>query len=412
MVKALHERDLVGTHVVDFEERVDMKRLRRDRIAKLQEEIAKADLGGLLLFDPVNIRYATGTRMLEAFAYRHKNRHALVPREGKPILYQGTPFDEAVAGEDVDCRWVHTFEFWQTGSYMRDATERWAETMNDALAELGMSGERLGIDRLDAISTLALQKREIALDDAVEPLGMARAIKTPEELALIRQSCAVADVALWKIQQALEPGVTEEDLFGVLMETNLKYGGERIDGKLLTAGGNTNPWLKREASDRIVRAGDLVGIDTDMAGPNGYFADVSRTYLCGDGKPNEEQMDAYKRAYDFLHTSIPYFKPGAAFQDIAEAVPEVPDEYKANRYVVLAHGAGMSDEWPALYFTDTSDTGFGNYPGEIQENMVMCMEASFGREGGREQVKLEEQLIIHADGPEVISQAPYDLRFV
>lgn len=411
MVKALHERDLVGSHIVDFDERVDMKRLRRERIMKLQAEIAKADLGGVLLFDPVNVRYATGTRMLETFAYRHKGRHALVPREGKPVLFQGTPFDEAAAGDDIECRWTETFEFWQTGSYVREATHKWGGMINDSLAELGIAGERLGIDRLDAISTLALQKREINLDDAVEPLGMARATKTPDELALIRQACAIADVALWEVQQALKPGVTEDQLFGVLMETNLRYGGERIDGKLLTAGGNTNPWLKREASDRIVRAGDLVGIDTDMAGPNGYFADVSRTYLCGDVKPNEEQMDAYKRAYDFLYSSIPYFKPGASFQKIAESVQEVPDEYKANRYVVLAHGVGMSDEWPALYFTDTSETGFGNYPGEIQENMVMCMEASFGREDGREQVKLEEQLIIHPDGPEIISQAPYDLRF-
>ena len=123
-------------------------------------------------------------------------------------------------------------------------------------------------------------------------------------------------------------------------------------------------------------------------------------------------MDAYKRAYDFIYTSIPYLKPGAGFQEIADSVPKVPVEYMANRYPVLAHGVGMSDEWPAVYFPDTSETGFGNYPGEIQENMVICMEASFGRDNGREQVKLEEQVIIHADGPEIISQAPFDLRFV
>ena len=412
MVKALHERDLIGSHAVDFEERVDMKRLRRERIEKLQAEIAKADLGAVVLFDPVNVRYATGTRLLETFAYRFKGRHALVPREGKPILFQGAPFDEAVVGDDVECRWADTFEFWQTGSYVREATHKWAGMINDTLSELGISGDRLGVDRLDALSTLALQKREITLDDAAESVAMARAIKTSDELVLIRQACAVADVALWEVKQAMTPGVTEDQLFAILMETNLRFGGERIDGKLLTAGGNTNPWLKRESSDRIVRPGDLVAIDTDMAGPNGYFADISRTYLCGDVKPNEEQMDAYRRAYDFIYTSIPYLKPGAGFQEIADSVPKVPVEYRANRYPVLAHGVGMSDEWPAVYFPDTSETGFGNYPGEIQENMVICMEASFGRDNGREQVKLEEQLIIHADGPEIISQAPFDMRFV
>ncbi|MFQ5933214.1 MAG: M24 family metallopeptidase [Dehalococcoidia bacterium] len=411
MVKALHQRDLVGAQVVDFDERVDIRRLRRQRIGRLQAEIAKADLGAALLFDPVNVRYATGTRLLETFALRFKGRHALVPREGPPILFQANEMDEAAVGDDVICRPMHTFEFWQTGSYVNDATAKWAQLMKETLLDLSLAGERLGIDRLDAISVLALQELDVNLADAVQPLGMARAIKTVDELALIRQACAIADVALWNVQQAIEPGVTEEELFAVMMETNLRYGGERIDGKLLAAGGNTNPWLKREASNRMVRSGDLVAIDTDMAGPMDYFADISRTYLCGDGRPNEEQMDAYKRAYDFLYTSIPLFKPCTAFQEIAEKVPEVPEEYKANRYVVLAHGAGMSDEWPALYFPDTSETGFGNYPGELQEHMVICMEASFGREGGREQVKLEEQMIITARGPEVISQAPFDWRF-
>ena len=252
----------------------------------------------------------------------------------------------------------------------------------------------------------------VKIVDGAEAVAMARAIKTQDELALIRQACAIADVALWEVQQAIRPGVTEDELFAVMTYTNLRYGGEHQDCRLLAAGGNTNPWLLREASDRIVRPGDLVAIDTDMAGPMGYFADISRTYLCGDVRPNEEQLEGYKLAYEFIQRSLPLFTPGTTFQELAEGVPPVPDEYKANRYVVVAHGVGMSDEWPAIYWPDSSWTGFGNYPGEFRENMVMTMEASFGREEGRELVKLEEQLIITADGPEVISQAPFDERLV
>ena len=101
-----------------------------------------------------------------------------------------------------------------------------------------------------------------------------------------------------------------------------------------------------------------------------------------------------------------------SFPEIAEKAPAFPEKYRANRYVVLAHGAGMSDEWPAIYFPDTSWSGFGNDPEVIQENMVICVEALVGEEDRRESVKLEEQLIVTARGSEVISLAPYDWRFV
>ena len=191
---------------------------------------------------------------------------------------------------------------------------------------------------------------------------------------------------------------------------NFRYGGEHMDARLLSAGGNTNPWY-REASDRIVREGDLVAFDTDMAGPMGYFADVSRTYLCGD-KPTAEQKEAYKVAYDMIQQSLPLFRPGMTFKEIAEKAPPYPEEYKANRYVVLAHGVGMADEWPAIYFVDKSWIGMGNYDGQLEENMVMSVESYAGKEGTREGVKLEEEVIICADGPEIISLAAQDWRLL
>ena len=412
-LKGIHENDLLGTHVVDFEERVDIERLRRERIQRLQAEMAKQGLGAVLLFDPTNVRYATGTRLMENFGLRFKGRHVLVPVEGKPVLFNGNELEDVVLGNNIDRRDAISIEFWTTGSYTRDNIKKWAGELKSSLKEMGVAGEKVGTDRLDVLTMHALEDNDIQLDDALEPLSMARAIKTVDEIALIKQACAIADVALWEVQQAIVPGVTEDDMFAVMMYINLKYGGERIDDKQMTAGGNTNPWLKRNASDRIIRHGDLVGMDTDMMGPMGYFADISRTYLCGDGRPNEEQLDAYHRAYDFIQESLPLFKPGISFHELAEKAPEVPDEYLANRYPLIAHGDGMSDEWPGIYFLkDDRPEGGTNYEGVLQENMVMSMEASFGRKGGREQVKLEEQLIVTADGPLLISQAPYDERLV
>ena len=406
-----HQKDLIGSQVVDFESRVDMERLKADRLARLQSAMAAADLDALLLFDPVNIRYAIGSRMNETFGLRFKGSHLLLAQEGKPVFFESNEIQAEYFAEMTDVQPQVGVEFWLTGDYTRDSTLRWAQAVRDALNGMGVSSSRLGIDRLDAYTLNALLDKGFTFADGLEPLSRARAIKTPDEITLLRQACAIGDVGLAKVQAAIKPGVTENDLFATLQGYNLSRGGERIDGKLLTAGGNTNPWIKRDASDRLVMPGNLVAIDTDMAGPMGYFADISRTYLCGDGNPNEEQMDAYRRAYDYIYSTIPYFVPGATFAEVAEKAPTIPPEYNRNRYPLMAHGAGMSDEWPAIYFKDPRPDEPSNYAGVIEENMVICMEGSFGREGGMEQVKLEEQLLITADGPEIISQAPFDRRF-
>ena len=403
----IHRRDLIGSQVLDFDETVDVKRLRRQRLERLQAEIASANLGGLLLFDPVNVRYAAGVRSNDILATRLKfGYEVVVPREGKTVLFGVSGNEPAVLEGTVNGRGLDNFDFWLTGPFNREATRSWARVIKAALEELGIGSEPIGFDGADPRTTHALEAEGILLEDALEPLSMARAIKTQDELALIRQSCAVADIALSELREAVRPGVTENKLFAILTYANLRHNGERMDCKLLASGGNTNPWAKRTSTPRMVKHGDLVSVDTDMAGPLGYFADFSRCYLCGDGVPTKEQLEAYRLAYDFLINSIPLFTVVATFEEIARNAPEVPDVYKANRYGLIGHGVGMSDEWPAIFFSDMDLTGYGNYPGELQENMVMTVESSFGREGGHEQV------IITADGPEVISHAPFDWRFL
>ena len=412
-VTGVAKRDLVGAHVLDFDETVDIKRMLRERLERLQAQMALYDLGAMILFDPLNVRYATGARGNHVIAMHMKlGYECVVPREGKPILFGITGFEAPVLDGFVDGRPLKNFDFWMTGSHCLDATRSWAQMMKATLTELGVQSDRIGLDKGDPLTVHTLESEGLNLVDALEPFAMARVIKTEDEVGLIRQAAAVADVALWEVQHAIRPGVTENEMFAVMAYTNLKYGGEHMDCKLLAAGGNTNPWLKRSASPRMIRPGDLVAMDTDMAGPLGYFADISRTYLCGDGPPKAEQLEIYKRAYDFLYQCIPLYTAGTSFQEIAEGTPPVPEEYRPNLYPVLAHGIGMSDEWPAIYFPYQNDTGYGNYPGELQENMVISVEASFGKAGGREQVKLEEEVLITADGPEILSHAPFDWRFL
>ena len=418
MVKVGHEMDLLGQGIVDFEERVSIPRLKKERLERLQRQMAKDDLGVMLLFDPLNIRYATGLRNSGAYAMRGFLAYVLVPREGVPFVpeehFDSSPIEgqgglaEAAYRRKKGSMW----EFFPCGRNVEEAARLWGQGIKDQMNQLGIGGERLAVDRLDFHAMESLRAQGITLADGRVPMEKARAIKTMDEISLIRQACAVADVAICRTRHAIEPGVTENKLFSILAATNIEFGGEHMDARSLRAGGNTNPWLVKSASDRIVRPGDLVVYDTDMAGPMGYFADISRTYLCGDGRPNKEQLEAYKLAYNFICESIELFRPGMNFQEIAEKCPTYPQEYKEQRYPMIAHGNGMSDEWPTIHWPDQSWSGFGNDPDVLEENMVISLEGLASKTGARESVKLEEQLLITANGPEILSKAPFDERFL
>ena len=211
MVKLAHERDLVGQNVVDFDERVDASRLKRERLARLQGEMAKADLGGMLLFDPVNVRYATGSRSSGVYNMRRFQRPALVPREGAPVLFGD--MSGAEDSKELRIRKGQTWDFFPCGAYMEDAAQLWAANLKDVLVELGIASERIGLDKLDAVGFGAARAQEIELVDGWAPLERARAIKTQDELTLMRQAAAIADVAIDNVRRAIRPGVTEDELW-------------------------------------------------------------------------------------------------------------------------------------------------------------------------------------------------------
>jgi Xaa-Pro aminopeptidase len=397
--------DLMGKNAVDFEERVDMRRLKEERLARLREQMRLADLGGMILFDPLNIRYATSVRSSGVAAIRMFFQYAVVPQTGEPKVFTADNADGSSALEK-GVLW----DYFPCGQYVEEASAEWGRRIKSLLAEMGIDKTRIGVDRLDFFSMTALQSQSITIADARIPIEKSRSIKTVDEVSLIRQSCAIADIACCAVRDAIEPGVTEDELFAIMTYENISRGGEHMDERLLATGTNSNPW-NHLATDRMVRPGELIAFDTDMCGPFGYFADFSRTYLCGDGSPNDEQREAYKIAYEFIYESLEFFQPGAAFQEIAEKCPPLPEAYRYQRYPMIAHGDGMSDEWPCVYWPDQSWSGFGNDDDVLQENMVLSLEGLASKKGGRESVKLEEQILITEGGPEVLSMAPFDERF-
>jgi Xaa-Pro aminopeptidase len=156
---------------------------------------------------------------------------------------------------------------------------------------------------------------------------------------------------------------------------------------------------------RAIERGDLVSFDTDLIGPYGYCADISRAWLCG-GKPSDEQRRLYAAAHDQIQHNIAILKPGMSFREVSETAWPIPDEFLSNRYGSLIHGVGLADEYPGIkHLPDFPAKG---YDGLITPGMTLCVESFIGSEGGKEGVKLEEQVLITETGVEKLSSYPME----
>ncbi len=384
---------------------IDEKRLRKDRLARLRTELGKRDLAGALLSDPMNIRYATGSRNMAIWTMHAPGRYVFVATDGPVILFEfGATFHLSDDLETVDqLRPSISWFYFMAGPRLREKTHLWAGDVIGLMAEYGRTNRRLAIDRCEPWGAQLLIDAGIELCDAQECLEQARMIKTPEELKCMQFSMDVCDVAIDRMRAAVEPGISENQLWSILHDTNISHGGEWIECRLLASGNRTNPWFQ-ESSDRLIQAGDLVGFDTDMVGPFGYLADVSRSFVCPGKRASDNQRMLYEIAQEQILTNIEIIKPGLSFKQFAERCWPVPDKYIPHRYTMMIHGAGFVEEYPTVvYVADWQDWG---YDAHFEENMVVCVESFIGEVGGSEGVKLEQQVHITANGAVPMSKAP------
>lgn len=387
---------------------IDLARLRRDRLGKVQREMAARRIGALVLTDIVNIRYCTGVAVMPLWTAVNIAHYVVVPATGEPVIFEygGAEFRQRAHWKDV-----RPSMFWQarvTDSDSPGKARVWAQQIHEVLAERGLAGEPVGIDTLDYNGYAALQAEGLTLTDADRAMSAARIVKLPDEVALMRRACAVADSALRDMEAAIRPGISENELLATFWHRLLAEGGEHCFTRLIVSGEKTNPWL-HEADTRQVQAGDLVAIDTDMIGPEGYVADYSRTFLCGD-TASAEQREAYRVAHDFVRGCSELIRPGLAFSDFVARCPTLPAAYREQAYGVIIHGIGVDDESPNIPLPGDPYTEMPE--GEFTENMVLAVECYAGKVGARDGVKLEDEVWVSASGPVVLSQYPYDRKLL
>ena len=387
-------------------ETIDLPRLRLGRLARLRAELRKNDLAACILVDPVNIRYATGARNMQVFHLRNPARYLFVPAEGPVILFEFPGCHHLAQGlETIDeVRPATTVSFVAAGPGVDDQAKAWAAEIGDLARRHGGGSRRLALERVNHAAAAALAGQGFELSDAQEPIERARAIKLPEEIACIRQSLAAVEGAVAAMVDGLRPGISENALWARLHASVIAQNGDYVETRLLASGPRTNPWFQ-EAGRREIGNGDLVALDTDVVGPSGYYADFSRTFFCGRGRPSDAQRKLYRLAYEQIQTNLALIRPGMTFRELSERAWPIPEAYVANRYFVLAHGVGMTGEYP--YILHRQDLASG-YDGVIEPNMTLCVESYVGAAGGPEGVKLEEQVLVTASGIEPLSRFPFD----
>ena len=396
-------RNAPGMSLKDDKPMVDMAAMRRFRLGRLQAEIESAGCAAAVLRGPINTRYATGTRSGQIFAMHHPSRTVVVPVTGACTIFgwsSGGFKPETVA----EIRPMPLADYFPAGTKSQSKIEHLGKEIAALIRELG-AGKKIALDISEPglIEELKVQGLEII---RAEPLvEHATAIKCEEEIACLLQAVTVSDTAMSRMRKALEPGMTENELYAILYHTNIALGGEWIEYRAVSSGGAANPWHE-ETGDKVIRASELVAFDCGLVGPHGYSADISRTFFCEPGRPTDHQKRLYSLAYENIQKNLLLVKAGATFAEVSAASWVAPDEFTANRYTMMMHGIGMGDEWPSIPWP--MDWEADGYDGVLEENMVMCIESFIGSEYGGDGVKLEEQVVVTADGYQLMSTFPYE----
>jgi Xaa-Pro aminopeptidase len=385
--------------------------VRRGRLQRLRAQLIARDIGAVVLVDPVNIRYATDTRNMQIFSARTPARYVFVPAEGPVVLFDFAGCEHLARDvETVDeIRIAKTASYVAAADRLDEVTQTWAAEIADLATQYGGGNRRIGLERFNAAAVFALQALGFDIIDAQEAVERARAIKVSGEIELMRASMAAVEAGVAKLRAAIEPGVTEEQVWSALWQHIIASDCDYAETRLLSSGLRTNPWFQ-ETSTKIIEQGDMVCLDTDVVGCYGYYSDFSRSFICGDGEPTAEQKTLYRLAYEQVHHNLELMQPGLSFGEVAERGWRIPEPYHKHRYYLLAHGDGMTGEYPyILYVDDHRDAG---YDGIIEPDMVLCVESFIGAEAGGEGVKLEQQVLITDSGYELMSQFPFEEKLL
>jgi Xaa-Pro aminopeptidase len=391
-----------GTMAVDWEQRADFDRLRRERLARAKEHLAESELGALLCFDMSNIRYITATH-IGTWAIDKLIRFCLLPQGGEPIRWD---FGSAARHHKLFCPWLGEDRSRAGISTLRGSVEGRAESVAKKirieLEEGGLLDEPLGVDVIELPVLRALEAEGIRVVDCQALMQDARMLKTQDEITLLTTACAMVDAAYEELFRAMKPGMRENECVALVNRVLYELGSEHVEGVNAISGERCSPH-PHVFTDRMLRPGDPAYFDI-LHAYNGYRTCYYRTFAIGSA--SRAQVDAYRRCRDFLDQAIALIRPGVTTADVVSVWPEAedfgfPDE-EAAFALQYGHGVGLSI-WEKPIFSRLVSF---DYPETIREGMVFALETFWPASDGWSAARIEEQLVVTADGCEVITRFP------
>jgi Xaa-Pro aminopeptidase len=399
-----------GLMDVDWEQRVNIDRLRRERLDRIKVALKKSELGALLCFDMNNIRYITATH-IGTWAMDKLVRFSLLPQEDEPILWD---FGSAARHHQIYCPWLG--ERSRAGiSTLRGATNPGSALASDVakkikleLEKRHLQNEPVGVDVIEMPVLFALQAEGIKVVDGQQLMHEVRKIKTQDEITLLNTACMMVDSAYDELYRFMKPGVKENECVGVVSKVLYDLGSEHVEGVNAISGERCSPH-PHVYTDRVLCPGDPAFFDI-LHSYNGYRTCYYRTFAVGSA--SAAMVDAYKRCRDYMDAAISIVKPGITTADVVKLWPKAEEFGFANEEAAFAlqygHGVGLSI-WEKPIFSRLVSL---DHPEIIEEGMVFALETYWPASDGWSAARLEEELVVTKDGCEIITRFPSEKLLV
>lgn len=390
----------------------DLAEMRRYRWARLTQHIVDRDYGGLLMFDPLNIRYATDSTNMQLWNTHNPFRAVLLCADGYMVIwdYKNAPFlstfnplvREQRAGADLF--------YFDRGDKVDVAADVFSNEVRVLMAEHAPGNMRLAVDKPMVHGLRALEAQGFDIREGEEVTEKSRSIKGPDEIRAMRCASHACETAVKAMEDFARANVgdgktCEDDIWAVLHAENIRRGGEWIETRLLASGPRTNPWFQ-ECGPRICQPNEIISFDTDLVGSYGICVDISRSWWIGPDKPRPDMVYAMQHAMEHIQTNMEMLRPGVMIPELSANTHVLDDQFQAQKYGCLMHGVGLCDEWPLVAYPDKAVAGAFDYP--LEAGMVLCVEAAVGAVGSDFTIKLEDQVLITEDGYENLTQYPFD----
>ncbi|HEY3869069.1 MAG TPA: Xaa-Pro peptidase family protein [Actinocrinis sp.] len=400
-----------GSTAVDFEERVDFGRLRAYRLDRARAALDRSDLGALLVFDVNDVRYLTST-MIGEWARDKMARYALLARGAEPVLWD---FGSAARHHQLHAPWLRPENsragmLGLRGSVAPEAGlfDRAAREIKGLLEDAGVADMPLGVDVAELPMLFALQRLGLDVRDGQQVMLDAREIKSADEIMLLSTAAAMVDGTYQAIVDVLKPGIRENEVVALANKRLYELGSDDVEAINAVSGERCSPH-PHNFTDRIIRPGDQVYFDI-IQSFNGYRTCYYRTFAVGRATP--AQRDAYRRAREWIDAAIATVKPGVGTDEIARLWPRAPEfgfpDEMACFGLQFGHGLGLAlHERPIISRLNSLE-----HPVELRAGMVFALETYCPATDGYSAARIEEEVVLTADGPRVITLFPAQELFV